>query len=139
MEILRLLGKGVGHEDKGQNCQDKIGLMIIEDERRIFAISDGCSSSAYAEEAAQKNIDVINNIFSHFAIEKLSADSFISLYPELTEELSKFDKDDLASCFDSVFKYEIYNLAQEHRTDNVKYSDFCATVLFVVLENNTTI
>lgn len=138
MKIFRFLGKGVGHEDAGKGCQDRLSTFITENGRYIYAISDGCSSSKYAEETAQCNIDVINKVFSRINANNLSRDSFIEVYPELAEHLANYDVNDISSCFAMIFRYELSCLAKKYSPTNAKMSDYCATLLFVVVENDYT-
>lgn len=138
MKVFNFLGKGVGHEDKGENCQDRLSIMTTEDGRTVCVVSDGCSSSDFAMETAQRNVDVINKIFSRFAIEELSRDSFAELYPMLEDYLQKCAQDDISACFQIVFNYELAMLARELNVAEPSSSDFCATLLFVICETNQT-
>ena len=138
MKSFRFLGKGIGHEDSGKGCQDKLSTIGTEDGRYIYAIADGCSSSKYAEESAQCNIDVINKVFSRFSINELTRDSFVEIYPQLEKHLHDFATDDIVSCFNLVFKYELSSIAKKLCLTDANMSDFCATLLFAVVENKNT-
>ena len=64
MNIIRFLGRGVYHEDNGVPCQDRAKYRYANNGNVILALSDGCSSSAYAEAAAEVNVDTVIRLFS---------------------------------------------------------------------------
>ncbi len=138
MKILEFLGKGVAHEDMDKECQDRLSCIETADGRTILAVSDGCSSSEFAQKAAECNIGVINKIYSRFSLKQLNRDSFIELYPEAAQSFSRFEKDDLASCFEFAFRYELFKLAASLRPKGVGSRDLCATLLFAVIEKDQT-
>ena len=138
MKTLRFLGKGIGHEDSEKDCQDRLSVLMPENENNIFAISDGCSSSKYAEAAAQCNIDVINKVFSRCCIQDLNRDSFVELYPMLEQQLSSIMEDDIVACFSLVFMYEMSCTAKKIGLANADNSDFYATLLFAIVEKEKT-
>lgn len=63
MNIIRYLGRGVYHEDNGIPCQDRAGYRYADNGNVILALSDGCSSAKYAEEAAEANVDGVLRLF----------------------------------------------------------------------------
>lgn len=64
MNIIRFLGRGVYHEDNGVPCQDRARYRYAKNGNVILALSDGCSSSAFAETAAELNVDTVIRLFS---------------------------------------------------------------------------
>ena len=68
MNIMRYLGRGVYHEDNGVPCQDRAKYLYAANGNIILAISDGCSSAEYAEDAAEVNVDTIIRLFSKSAL-----------------------------------------------------------------------
>lgn len=139
MKILRFLGEGVGHSDRGNPCQDRLSAIVAENGTAIFAVSDGCSSSKYGGEAAQVNIDVINNIFSQLRIKDLSVELLLGLYPALAEKINK--PTTVTDCLGRVLGYEQSVLSHKlSETDkDVSSTDFCATLLFVIVEQDRTL
>ncbi len=139
MKILRFLGEGVGHSDRGNPCQDRLSAIVAENGTAIFAVSDGCSSSKYGGEAAQVNIDVVNNIFSQLRIKDLSVESLLGLYPALAEKINK--PTTVTDCLGRVLGYEQSVLSHKlSETDkDVSSTDFCATLLFVIVEQDRTL
>lgn len=144
MKILRFLGKGTGHETAGKDCQDRIGYKALPD-KTILAVSDGCSSSKYAENAAQCNIDIILDIFSKYDIDSLSRSSLAKLYPVLNEENCNIAEDDIISCFEWIFKYSLATLDLKPKSKKIikksgkepnNSKDLCATLLFAVWEKD---
>lgn len=139
MKTLRFLGKGVGHEHERQDCQDRLSVLVAANGRKIYAVADGCSSSAYAQQAAQCNIDTVNNLFSHVGIDELSRSSFVSLYPQLEKYWENVAEDDIAACLASVFLYEMARTAKAMVLSDARMADFCATLLFAVVEEDKTL
>lgn len=139
MKILRFLGEGVGHSDRGNPCQDRLSAVVAENGTAIFAVSDGCSSSKYGGEAAQVNIDVVNNIFSQLRIKDLSVESLLGLYPYLAEKINK--PTTVTDCLGRVLGYEQSVLSNKlSETDkDVRSTDFCATLLFAIVEQDRTL
>lgn len=139
MKILRFLGEGVGHSDRGNPCQDRLSAIVAENGTAIFAVSDGCSSSKYGGEAAQVNIDVVNNIFSQLRIKDLSVESLLGLYPYLAEKINK--PTTVTDCLGRVLGYEQSVLSNKlSETDkDVRSTDFCATLLFAIVEQDRTL
>lgn len=145
MEILRFLGRGSGHEKDGQNCQDRLSCKVIQDERVILAIADGCSSSSFSEETAQCNIDVINEIFTKYSIDSLTRKNLEKLFPRIKRKKGN-GTDEITACFDKIFKLKIAELyskikKQNGGKNNIEYKDgdFCATLLFVISEKEKTL
>lgn len=139
MKILRFLGEGVGHSDRGKPCQDRLSAVVAENGTAIFAVSDGCSSSKYGGEAAQVNIDVVNNIFSQLRIKDLSVESLLGLYPYLAESKDRPETD--IDCLGCIFAHEqgilLKRLSKNDK--DVISSDFCATLLFAIVEQDRTL
>lgn len=139
MKVFRFLGVGTGHTEKQKPCQDRLSAIVAENGTAIFAVSDGCSSSKYGGEAAQVNIDVINNIFSQLRIKDLSVESLLGLYPALAEKINK--PTTVTDCLGRVLGYEQSVLSHKlSETDkDVSSTDFCATLLFVIVEQDRTL
>ena len=136
MELLHFLGTGYGHELKGMGCQDRIRTESFPDGKTIIAVSDGCSSSKYAEIAAQSNVDVVCNIFKSCSIDSLSFDSFVQMYPEMKKAEEKF-QDNLTGCFRFAFQKALYDIAKKKArecNEDIDSRDYCATLLFCVCE-----
>lgn len=130
--IIKFIGKGVGHEIADTPCQDRLGCKILPD-KTILAVADGCSSSKYAELAAQCNVDIVMNIFSHYGIDSLSRSSLAELYPVLNDADCNIADDDISSCFEWIFKSSLANVLPEQ---SVEKKDVCATVLFAVWQED---
>lgn len=139
MKVFRFLGVGTGHTEKQNPCQDRLSAIVAENGTAIFAVSDGCSSSKYGGEAAQVNIDVVNNIFSQLRIKDLSVESLLGLYPALAEKINK--PTTVTDCLGRVLGYEQSVLSHKlSKTDkDVSSTDFCATLLFVIVEQDRTL
>ena len=135
MNILHFFGKGTGHEENQVDCQDRLAYKVLPDGKTIFVISDGCSSSACAEEAAQCNVDVITNIFSQLNIDEISRSSLADLYPVLNKPIYDFAENDIVSCFNLIFKDSLHKLCD---SSFFCHSDYCATVLFAICEKEKT-
>lgn len=139
MKVFRFLGVGTGHTEKQNPCQDRLSAIVAENGTAIFAVSDGCSSSKYGGEAAQVNIDVVNNIFSQLRIKDLSVESLLGLYPALAEKINK--PTTVTDCLGRVLGYEQSVLSHKlSETDkDVSSTDFCATLLFAIVEQDRTL
>lgn len=137
MNIFQFLGKGVFHEDHGMECQDRLLIRRVSERKHIFAISDGCSSSAYAKEAAQRNVDTIETIFTQLNINELSAGSLATVFPKLGQKLLSLD--DIGECFRVIFRSQMVKLARQMHIQNPKLEDFCATLVFLVQEEEKTL
>lgn len=70
MNIIRYLGRGVYHEDNGTPCQDRAKYRYAMNGNVILAISDGCSSAKYAEDAADVNVDTLLRLFSEWKLQE---------------------------------------------------------------------
>ncbi len=68
MNIIRYLGRGVYHEDTGVPCQDRARYRYAKNGNVILAIADGCSSAAFAETAADVNVDTVLRLFSNITL-----------------------------------------------------------------------
>lgn len=139
MKVFRFLGVGTGHTEKQKPCQDRLSAIVAENGTAIFAVSDGCSSSKYGGEAAQVNIDAVNNIFSQLRIKDLSVESLLGLYPYLAENKDRPETD--IDCLGCIFAHEqgilLKRLSKNDK--DVISSDFCATLLFVIVEQDRTL
>ncbi len=135
-ELLHFLGTGYGHELKGMGCQDRIRTESFSGGKTIIAVSDGCSSSKYAEIAAQSNVDVVCNIFKSCSIDSLSYDSFVQMYPEMKKDEEK-NQDNLTGCFRFALQKALYDIAKQKSrecSEDIDSRDYCATLLFAVCE-----
>ena len=114
MNIIQYLGRGVYHEDNGIPCQDRAKYRYAKNGNIIMAISDGCSSAGFAEEAAQLNVDTLTDFFSSVTLrEFLENDSSASdILKPITGLLAK--------------KY-----TKEYNADPTEFS---ATLLFAVTD-----
>ena len=139
MKVLHFLGKGVGHEENNKGCQDRLSVLTAENGTQIFAVSDGCSSSKYAEEAAQCNLNVVNNIFSHLKIDALSRETLSTLYPYIQSEKVPYDHSDVAPFLGLIFRVELFKLNTQPNNTDFSSGNFCATLLFVVREKEKTL
>lgn len=137
MKVFHFLGRGAGHEADDKGCEDRLYFTQVHEKKHIYAISDGCSSSQYAAEAAQCNVDVIKKIFSQLDINDLNRASLIKLYPCLKNELTKLKG--IKNYFQLIFEYEMECLARRLGVKNAQKNDFCATLLFVVVEEEYTL
>ena len=68
MNIIRYLGRGVYHEDNGIPCQDRAKYRYAGNGNIILAVSDGCSSAKFAEDAAEVNVDAVLRLFSEIPL-----------------------------------------------------------------------
>ena len=132
MKTIQLRGKGVGHEDRNLECQDRLSVTRNKNST-VFAVSDGCSSSEFGGESAQCNIDIINKIFSSCTIDSFTPEALKKLYPYLENA----DNADVLSCLSIIFKYELAKNGKKLKED-VAPGDLCATLLFVVREEEKT-
>lgn len=139
MKIIRLLGKGSAHEDKGMNCQDRLSVVTVLNGTKVFCISDGCSGSKYAEIAAQSNLDVINRIFAQCTIKELTFTKLKELFPYLEKSPTPIEENDFVSCLKLIFRIELYKTAKSLLNINPETSELFATLLFVVREEEKTL
>lgn len=139
MKILRFIGTGYHHEQHNKGCQDRLKTLELDNGTVILAVSDGCSSSAYAEAAAQCNVDTVAEIFSNCSIDDLSFDKLAELYPEMKAFEGSL-RDNIRGCFEFIFNYKMSKLTEtDECKDAVSASDFCATLLFAVCEREKTL
>ena len=116
MNIIRYLGRGVYHEDNGVPCQDRAAFSYADNGNVIMALSDGCSSAAFAEDAADANVETTLRLFSDMTLKafleenKNAADVIDPILTALRDKnTERFDAD---------------------------ASDFSATLLFAVSDGN---
>ena len=102
MNIIRYLGRGVYHEDNGVPCQDRAKYRYARNGSVILALSDGCSSAKYAEEAADANVDTVLRMFSGTTLKeflrqgKTAADVIDPIRSAMQKKYGKsFSEDDL--------------------------------------------
>ena len=112
MNIIRYLGRGVYHEDNGVPCQDRAKYRYALNGNVILALSDGCSSAQFAEEAADANVDTVLRLFSDTS---------------LREFLEK--EKNAADVIDPILAAMKKQNAKRFAADP---SDFSATLLFAV-------
>lgn len=137
MKSIQFLGRGVLHEDSDKPCQDRLRVYKTKDGREIRVIADGCSGSRYGGEAAQVNCDTAVKIHSNLKIAELSKSGFLKIYPELSKYLAHVPEDDIKSCYETAFAYELSRLAEKLDAD-ADPSEFLATVLITVTEPENT-
>lgn len=76
-----ILMRGLSHRRAGLACQDA-GAIVVKNGVRIMALSDGCSASKYATQAAYANIKAILTMFCAVRL-----DVFLAL-PELMQRIA---------------------------------------------------
>ena len=76
-----ILMRGLSHRRAGLACQDA-GAIVVKNGVRIMALSDGCSASKYATQAAYANIKAILTLFCAVRL-----DVFLAL-PELMQRIA---------------------------------------------------
>lgn len=114
MKILRFLGRGILHEELRRPCQDRAEYATFENGNTLLALSDGCSSAAYAELGAEGNIRALMRIFEQLPLAEMLKES--------DEELKKQ--------IIALVQEEI--LAHSGPEAGNRLSDFSATLLFAV-------
>lgn len=114
MNIMRYLGRGVYHEDNDVPCQDRAKYRYAVNGNVILAISDGCSSAKYAEEAAETNVDTVLRLFSEMKLQ-----AFL--------DAEKNAADVIDPILSALEKKNAKRFAEEP-------SDFSATLLFAVTD-----
>ena len=141
MKTFHFLGLGTAHEEYNRACEDSLYYTKVYDKHHknkyIYAISDGCSSSKYAAEASRCNVHTVKKIFSKLDIADLNRTSLIRLYPNLKSELTKLKT--IESYFQLIFEYEMAYLSKQLRIKDAELKDFCATLLFVIVEEEHTL
>ena len=58
MKFTKGVCTGIRHTKSGISCQDVADFLVRRDGKAAFAVSDGCSSSRYAEDAAALNVKI---------------------------------------------------------------------------------
>ena len=138
--IVTLLGTGTYHEEDNGSCQDRLSAVFHKKSRRtVLVVSDGCSSSAYAEEAAQWNVAIIQKLFSKFSVSQVVCAPRETLTKCFQLDTSELPKDaTLGDCLTEVFRQEF--LREKKRMENrlhhpIEDNDLLATIVFAVWEN----
>ena len=114
MNIIRYIGRGVYHEDNGVPCQDRAKYVYAKNGSVILALSDGCSSAAFAEEAAEINVDTVLRLFSDMPLKDFLA-----------------QEKNAADVIDPILSAMKKKHAKRFARDP---SDFSATLLFAVCD-----
>lgn len=119
MNIMQYLGRGYRHEVEETDCQDYADYYVpdknSENQNIIMAVSDGCSSSKFAKEAAKSNVDAIIKYFKDHSLEEFLKNPYYEQQAIITK-----------CCWDALA-----NEAKNQNSDSV--SDFSATLVFVVI------
>lgn len=63
MDTLGYLGTGICHEKEGIPCQDALGSRNMENGNRVWALSDGAGSAAFAAQASWGNVKAVMDFF----------------------------------------------------------------------------
>ena len=117
MNIIQYLGRGIFHEEAGEGCQDYCDFYVPREDNKVqntvLALSDGCSSSLYALEAAKANVEAVLEIFK-----KVSLKTFLKQSRQNQKIIIH------KACLDHINEIE-------QATD---YSQCCATLVFVVMD-----
>lgn len=114
---MKFLGKGLYHEKIGIDCQDYAKFVFADNGNVILVLSDGCSSSYFAKESAQANVNAIIELFT-----KISLKEFFEQYP-----LDSHSEMIISACKDKL--NEIKN-----ETGCSRDEELCATLLFAVAD-----
>lgn len=120
LNIIQYLGRGRLHEKKEIPCQDYADYYISDRKgdisNIIMAVSDGCSASKYADIAAFTNVNAVIKLFK-----KMGLDDFLANSYEKQKE--------------TILKTCITELSKEaKRLGSHNASDFCATLVFAVMD-----
>lgn len=117
--VLKFLAQGYDHSLHGKDCQDYAEYFFAENGNVILALSDGCSSSLYAKEAAKANVDAIIDLFANNTLESLVS----------SKQESNLSQTIIGACRDKISE-----ISGALKSDNK--SDFCATLIFAVSDGN---
>lgn len=63
MDTLGYLGTGIFHEKEGNPCQDALASRSMENGNRVWALSDGAGSAAFAAQASRGNVEAVLGFF----------------------------------------------------------------------------
>lgn len=94
MNIIHYLGKGVYHEDNNMPCQDFANHCYASNGNIIMALSDGCSSAKYSQDASRITVETIIDYFEKNEIDTITDDteSKQKLLDYVNNAFEKFNK-----------------------------------------------
>ncbi len=137
--VTYLLGRGTHHEKEQKPCQDRLSVSYSQNPKRlVMVVSDGCSGSAFAEEAATINNQIIQGLFRKNTITQCWESPYEVMSKHLDLSVSRVTKNSrFTECLTELFFQEFQRRKKKLEKQKqcvIDDRDLFATLVFVVWE-----